>query len=181
MTQNNVDTIVTCTTETLLNTYEVNENFLCPGHFHEMGMMGTHPQTGQQGISYTIVYVESVEIIGNCVFLGLRDFYDFKQNDDKTEIISYKLLDTVYYRNLNAFIDIQRFENKARYTLECQAINDMKVKEEQELKTKKEQENDRHDDTPAPASGPGSGFDNASAGNGAPIEEKCSDCAGGSN
>jgi len=82
---------------------QVNENFIKPGHVHETTRFGANEQ---QTTVWRPIYIESIEVIGGQVFLGLRDVFTEKQGsvDEK----DYTVLDIVYYENMFMFSRIQR-------------------------------------------------------------------------
>ena len=124
--------------------FDVNPNFINPGNFHEVGMLSTNPQTGQQGILKRIVYIESVEIVGGTAWLGLREYGEFKLSEDKTKVESADLYDTVTYHNIGMFCEIQTYENKVRFLQEDKRRKDTIAAIKKELQEVKD---DRPDDT----------------------------------
>ena len=94
--------------------FDVNEQFISPGHIHEVTRFGSdlvrdaHGQpTGQ--LNWRAVYIDSVQIIAGQAFLGIKDC-NFIPTDDKTGIkeILY-IAETAQYENLFVFNRIQRY------------------------------------------------------------------------
>jgi len=119
--------------------YECNEGFIQPGHVHEIGQLITNQQ-GHQQIRYRQIYVESIEIIGGSVFLGLRDLKNMKLNEANTEVIEYELYDTIQYHNINLYVSVQKFGTRMKFNEEVKQHNDKLLAEQEELKRQKDEE-----------------------------------------
>ena len=122
----------------VLDGFNVNENFLKAGEVIEVGMLTTDPQTGRQATNRQTIYLESVEVIGGSVFLGLRHFKNLYLNEDETEIVDMELYDTVQYHNINLYVFVQRFGQRKKIDIEIKKRNDELLKEEQALQTQQE-------------------------------------------
>ena len=140
----------------------INKNLINPGKIHWVGQLGINPNTGQSGTFFSAIYIESIETVGGTVYLGVRDFEKFTLSQDKTEVVSCELYDTVQYVMLNTFSSIQTYENYVNYLKERKKFNDKKKQEELNLSKQQEANNERHDDTLI-ESGPGTGGSDVSA------------------
>ena len=125
----------------------VNKNFIECGRVHEVGQLVSHPQTGQQMIHNSRIYIESVEVVGGNTFLGIRAIKNLHMNEDNTEVVSYDLFDTVQYHNINLYIMVQKCGTNNKFEKELKEYRDLKQRKQEEAENE-------------PVSRPGSGFDN---------------------
>ena len=120
---------------TELNSFEVNENFISPGHLHVGLCYGPDGKPKEK-----CIYVESIEVIGGAVFLGTRHVFNYKSDES-----DYTITDSVLYENLNVFISLQRVKAAKQRDNEIQEWYKKIAKEQEDLKKqgeKNESENE---------------------------------------
>ena len=110
---------------------QISPDFIKPGALHECTRFSTTPQQG--GIPWQAIYIESIEVIGGQVFLGLRTVYNWKDEND------YEIGNTVYYESLLMFNRIQKIGTGNKVVEENKIRNDrnlaiQKALQEQEQK-----------------------------------------------
>jgi len=108
--------------------FDVDERFIKPGELHEYSRFGA---SEAEGVSWRPIYIDSVQIVGGQVFLGIRDVLNWNTESD------YILCDTVYFVSLFMFSRLQRIGTASRNNEEHKAYNEMMIRQEQELAAKK--------------------------------------------
>jgi hypothetical protein len=102
-------------------TVNVNPDFLEVGKLHEATKFG---QDERQGTRWQAMYIESVELIGGQVFLGLKTVLNW------TSETEYVLADTVTYENIFMFSRIQKIGTARKLEEELRINNDRLIKEQ---------------------------------------------------
>jgi len=108
--------------ESEIKDYYVNDNFIKDGSLHECTRFNSK--------QVQAIWIESVEIIGGQVFLGLRVVHNWIDENN------YEIGEVVHYENILAFSRIQKIGTAQRLEKEIKEHNDRLLKEEQELQGK---------------------------------------------
>jgi len=106
-----------------------NEDFLKPKHLHEC--------TRYSSKAVNVIWIESVEIIGGQVFLGLKQVYNWIDENN------YEIGEVVWYENLLVFSRIQKIGVTQKLEEEIRARNEQNAAIMQELKEQKEKEQEQ--------------------------------------
>jgi len=130
---NNLSEAVLETTHSEMFIYEVNENFIKPGSMHEYGVprYERDPLTGDQvcvDIQWGPIWIESVEIIGSQVYLGVKDVVvkDIR-NYDPANPASYDVGGVVFYESLSMYPRLQIAGTVQKRKAEIKALNDKNI------------------------------------------------------
>jgi hypothetical protein len=109
---------------------ELSLDFVHPGNMHEYGEhhYEKNPQTGAQifvGIRWKPIFIESVEIIGSQVYLGVRDVFNY----DETGATPDEIGDVAYYENLILYPRLQIVGTARKREMDIKTKGDKKIAE----------------------------------------------------
>jgi len=112
--------IFTPTLETL--SYQVNENFLKEKQLHEFPIIRRNTANNQEVMEWMPIWVESIEVIGGVVYLGLRDVFNFNSDQVTGEVKGFDLGQAVRYENLMLYPRIQKIGTAIKINQDRQAV-----------------------------------------------------------